>query len=176
MDPFTYLGAWLGTSHELLQAGLNDAALPCASLEHGRVIDVSLMLRPPLDFPLQHTHECSTGGGDQVTWRTEACIALDETQGVSVEQLRPSDVGVLLAVLIVRAGRLSSATLLRELPILACVEIISLLSNLLCAELLGTDAPHHQLQDLVHLLQYLWGGSRLHQAAACGCTWRCRWT
>jgi hypothetical protein len=50
------------------------------SLEHGRVIDVGLML-PPLDFPLQHTQSVPLVGGDQVTWRTEACIALDETQG-----------------------------------------------------------------------------------------------
>jgi hypothetical protein len=102
-----------------------------------------------------------------VTWRTEACIALDETQGVSVEQLRPSDVGVLLAVLIVQCWRLScSATLLRELPILACVEIISLASAI-CSALNFLVPMHHTIscRTSSRICCYV-GRSRIHQAAA----------
>jgi hypothetical protein len=75
-----HMGASGWAPAELLQAGLNDA-LPCAGLEHGRVIDVGLMLRPPI-FPFSTPTKCSTGwwrSGD----RTEACIALDETQKAS---------------------------------------------------------------------------------------------
>jgi hypothetical protein len=116
-----------------------------------------------------------------VTWRTEACTALHETQGGACGTAQAEDVGVLLAEAIgtVIEGRLKRDAV-GELPSLACVDIMSLASAF-CSALNLSVPMHHTIS--VRISSRIAAVSvgrvtRLHQAAApsAGAQWRCRWT